>query len=661
MRTDMMIRERERPAKGKTSLRGSRAGEIARGNRTRYEYVRQRAHLAYCEGAKKCERFFLGRGLGGGQWEEEVEAELEAEGRKAIEINEIFETVCSSVGYQISNRADISFRPRGEGADDEKAALLSKLVMQIADQCRLHWKETEVFTDGLIQQRGYFDIRLSFDNNILGEIAVEVDDPLDCIPDPDAKTYDPDGWADYTKTRWLTLDEIEAMYGEKARKAVEERHHEGERDFGEDEDEAQRNKFGAEEYGVIGGLEDYRKDGDGVMRVRVIDRQHWKVVRSRVLVYPTGDVRIADNLDEERIQFIINTRDAMLIERPQRRVRWTVSTMLDVLIHDDWSPYEHFTVVPFFPYFRRGITRGQVDNLIDPQEMLNKAVSQHTHIVNSAANSGWEVEQNSLTNMSTDDLEQDGAKTGLVIEYAKGAQKPEKIKPNEVPRGVDALADMGSRKIKGISGVTDAMRGHGGTNQSGIAIQSQQYAAQMALALPLDNLAKTRHMVAERIKKIVQVYMTEPQIIRISETLPNGKKVTREEIANDIGDDGSLINDLTIGIYDTVITEQPTQVTFQNSQFEAADKLKERGVNIPDEFMVRYSPLADKTELMEAIRAQAESQSKLSELEEAKALLARAQATAKNIEALFSASRTSQSLQPLLRFSGGVCESAATG
>ena len=157
----------------------------------------------------------------GEQWSAEDKALLDAEGRPYYEFNELMPSVNSAVGYQIQNRMDIAFRPRGGASDMEKATILSKVVMQIADQNKLHWKETQVFSDGLIEQRGYFDIRMNFDKNIKGDIDVAFLDPRDVIPDPDAKSYDPASWADVTVSRWLLLDEIEERYGRPARDAAE--------------------------------------------------------------------------------------------------------------------------------------------------------------------------------------------------------------------------------------------------------------------------------------------------------------------------------------------------------------------------------------------------------------------------------------------------------
>ena len=67
----------------------------------------------------------------------------------------------------------------------------------------------------MIQQRGYFDVRMDFDDSTGGEIRVSVEDPMDVIPDPDAKHYAPASWSDVIKTSWQSLDEIEGEYGKK--------------------------------------------------------------------------------------------------------------------------------------------------------------------------------------------------------------------------------------------------------------------------------------------------------------------------------------------------------------------------------------------------------------------------------------------------------------
>ena len=98
--------------------------------------------------------------------------------------------------------------------------------------------------------------------------------------------------------------------------------------------------------------------------------------------------------------------------------------------------------------------------------MLNKVYSQILHTVNTTANSGWKVEEASLVNMDVEDLEQNGAQTGLVIEYKAGRAPPEKIEPNTVPTGLKDLVTSGVDLIRLISGVSETFQGGKGTEVS---------------------------------------------------------------------------------------------------------------------------------------------------------------------------------------------------
>lgn len=632
-----------RPSKSKTLDEAA----IARANWDRYEYVDDRGHRNYCERAKRLEDLYMG---GGSQWRAADRAKMETEGRYPIEINEVLDAVNTILGFQINNRVDVALTPKRE-ASTLKAEKMSKVLMKVKDDLNFTQLESEMFADGLIQQRGYLDLRVRYDENLNGEPALELLDPLDVIPDPDAKGYDPDSWGDVTVTRWLTGDEIEATYGEEKRREVEESFGPdiGEEDFGNDLDDAEeRNRFGDDlpeaEVADVGYF-DAKEVRTRIPRFRVIDRQYWKMSPGTLIgVWPTGDIRILEDMKPENIAKL-RTEGVITLRRPRRRIRWTVSTNT-VLLHDDWSPYSHFTIIPFFPLFRRGKTRGMVDNLEGPQELLNSTVSTVNQIVRSTANSGYFVEQNSLSNMRTEDLEFEGARNGVVIEYKKGFKEPKKIEPNPVPQGVAELASFASEKIKGVSGMTDAMRGQGGKNQSGLAGQVQQFAAQLSSAPILDNLARSRRIFVRNLIEQLQQTLTEPQVMLITETDPFGNKQYKPLHINQLDPQDGDLFDPTSGEYDYAITDQPAHVTFQNSQFDQSMRMKDAGIAIPDWVPVKHSNLTDKAEILEDMRgpktdpvADAQAKKLLADAE-----LSRARAVAVSVEAQYSSVTSAQLL-----------------
>lgn len=612
-------------------------------NWLRYTYGRDRGHYEYMALAKWCERMYLG---GGRQWSAEDKKILHDQKRPAYEFNEIMPAINSAVGYQIQNRMDIAYKPRGSG-DHETAVSLSKIVKAIADTERLHWKETQVYSDGMIQQRGYFDVRMDFANNVMGDISVSVMDPIDVVPDPDAKSYDPETWTDVIITRWLTKGEIEGLYGKDAAAKAEKEEHEDDEDFGEvDGEDVERNKFGRED-NTQTYYDAYSADKKGTYaRYRVIERQmaEHNLVEC-IISAETGDVFTRATLSEEQVADLM-AKGGQVAKRVRKQIRWIVTTNT-VELHNKISPYDCFTIVPYFAYFRRGQTAGMVDNAIGPQEALNKAVSQYIHIVNTSANSGWVVEENSLTNMRTEDLKTQGAMTGLVIEHKKGTTAPSKIQPNQVPAGIDRMIDRATAALKSVT-VPDAMRGvSDSAGESGVLYQSKQFAAQQGLAVPLDNLAFTRHMLANRILNLIQRYYDSYRVFRITEVDPITGKETDATIEINKFDPitGNYLNDVTVGKYDTVITEVPMQVTFENSQFEQAMAMREKGINIPDPTVIRYSNLADKQEIIEAMEGantpdpEKEAKAELIKAQTQKTL---AQATSEKVKTQYSGIQTAQ-------------------
>ena len=293
--------------------------------------------------------------------------------------------------------------------------------------------------------------------------------------------------------------------------------------------------------------------------------------------------------------------DLGIVKKLTRKIRWTVSAD-SVLLFDDWSPYSFFTVVPYFPYFRRGRPIGMVRNLLSPQEQYNKVASQELHIVNTTANSGWIVQKGSLgAGMTVDELEKKGAKTGLIIEYNPGFEAPEKIQPNQIPTGLDRIGLKSAQNIKEISGVSDALLGMDGAEVSGIAIQAKQARGQIQLQVPLDNLARTRQFLARNILKLIQTYYTEERIIQVTrDDLPG--KPREQMIVNERDISGRIINDLTLGEYDIVITSMPARDVFNDSQFAEALELRAAGVAIPDDIIIDYSNLSRKAELATRLR-----------------------------------------------------------
>ena len=551
-------------------LSGEEENRICRNQWDRYKRARDNGHLEYIDIAQKCDSFYRGD-----QWDQMDIAALDEEGRPALTINTILPTVNTVIGEQSTRRMDINFKPR-RNADEETAVVLNKLFKQIGDNNKLDWIESQVFTDGLIQDRGYFDIRMDFDDHMEGEIRIKAKDPLDILIDPDAKEWDPATWDEIFETRWMTTDEIEEIYGQKKADKLRIIAENGS-SFGLDSVEYEEQRYGE----VNNGLE-YREDATSdpeevgaVRAIRVIERQHRKLMMCEFYVDPqTGDMReVPMEWSKSKKEKFSRDFDLGIIEKLVKKVRWTV-TADKVVLHDDWSPYSDFTIVPYFPYWRRGRPFGMVRNLLSPQEQLNKISSQELHIVNTTANSGWMVESGSLVGMTADDLEE---------------------------HGLDRIAQKAALNVKEISGISDAMLGSDNPEVSGVAIRAKQERGALMIQVPLDNLTKTRQYLAENMLGLIQRFYTEERVIQVTNE-EDPMKPREPMVINEMTAEGGIINDLTLGEYDVIVGTAPARDNFDDIQFAQALELKQMGVPIPDDVIIEYSNLQRKNELARRIR-----------------------------------------------------------
>jgi hypothetical protein len=256
-------------------------------------------------------------------------------------------------------------------------------------------------------------------------------------------------------------------------------------------------------------------------------------------------------------------------------------------------------IVPYFPYFRYGNTIGLVENLLDPQELLNKSSSQELHIVNTTANSGYKVRSGAMTNMSIEELEERGAETGLVIEVNGDPEKDVvKIQPNNVPQGLDRVSFKAEDHIDKISGVNASMKGEDREDVSAKAIQAKKKSGSTNLVKPMDSLTRTDFIVARNVLDLIQEFMTTEQVMTIVKDSTTGE--TEQFTVNQMDPaSGEIANDLTVGEYGIVVTSVPHRESLEDSEFEQMVTLRtEVGIKIPDAQIIAASRLRNKLEII---------------------------------------------------------------
>lgn len=569
--------------------------QIARDNTARFQSAEKSGHKEFVTNAKLYNDFYSGE-----QWDPADKSRLDREGRPALTLNLILSTVSAIVGEQLDRKIDVTFTSSGGGSDDTAFALNALTKTILAANC-YNDVEEDAFADGIITNRGFVDVRMDFSKNLRGDIKITCEDPIDVIIDPEAKSSDSTTWNEVFISRWLSTDQVAGLYGEDKAEKI--------RVLGGIDSPGNDDNFDYFEqtYGGEANVVESEEDARSIRRVRVIERQHYVPCKQKFLVdLRTGDMRpLPYDVNPDEAEAFAEQYGMGIHEQVSRRVRMTTSCS-DVLLSDDWSIYRSFTLVPYFPYFRRGNPFGVVKNLIDPQRLLNKTSSQELHIVNTTANSGWVVEDNSLVDMDSDDLAARGAETGLVLTYRRGHNPPEKIQPNQIPTGIDRISQKASSTIREISAINAAMIGTDTSDRSGTARNASISQGQTQVSVVLSNLRRMRRSVAIKLLELIQDFYTETRYFdAIPEQMFGGPAAgdnPQQMVINGVDDDGNILNDVSIGNYDIIIGHAPVAGTVQQIQLEEATRLRELGVAIPDHVLVGYSGLNHKRELSEFLK-----------------------------------------------------------
>ncbi len=536
--------------------------------------------------AKKAYDFAEGR-----QWSEDELRKMV--GRPALTFNIVAPIIRLVLGYHRNNRTDTMFSPGQDTlSSDTVADVLGKLVKQMAIACGQEYVDTEVFLDGITGGRGWFRTLLDFSRNDLGECITKAFDPFAVYPDPDADTYNLNESAAYMQTsKYTSIDEIEGTYGKAVAELVRpwtlgqtplapvtsmivNDEVTPVRFFGQREDTDYWDNF----YSMMGDFVDrHRKT------IRLIETEYKVREPRNVLIdLETGDSQVCpEDWGPDKIQKAILYGEMVgnplvVQKRMVERLHWT--TMVgDLILYDAPSFYEGYTLTGYFPYFRRGVTRGMVEDLIDPQLEKNKRRSARIETEARTANGGWIHHESALDPTQERRLQKFGSRPGFTLKW-KGEKEPKQIQPSHENMGQKRLEADADEDIRRISGQNEAALGQDDNRAtSGRAILARQSQAATSVQMYMDNFKRSKHIDAIRKLDIIQHYYTEQRIYRIDGDDGKFEPIVINQVLQDPASVGKrILNDVTVGKYSVVIDDAPLSATFKAAQFDEMMALVEK-------------------------------------------------------------------------------------
>ncbi len=554
-----------------------------------YRWIRAlKPHQEWATIAKQSVEF-----LEGDQWSPEDKAILRQMRRSCLTLNSIAPLFRLVMGYQSGNRMDVNFVPTSDSPSSEDVAtILNNIFKSESGRVGLKYTDTDVFADGLSTGRGFWDIGVNFNDNELGEIEYHAADPFSKYVDPDCSHYnlddDKNGAAYVQDSVWTNIDSINSKFGSDAAYAVQNilspSYQSNILSYLGDFEVSPKRYFGAyaDDKDFADWTDVYYADfiDNQAKQVRILSSEYKiETIAPCFIDLETGDKEIIPKEWIEKPEIIDKVmayaekrgNPLKIKNRPIKRIRKTV-TCGDVLLFDDWSMHNSYSTIGYYPYFRRGKTRGMIDDLIDPQREKNKKRSVMTDILNRNANSGWMYPENSLDNEQEENLRMFGSAPGINIKFKESAEgkdnRPRRIEPGQYPQGLDRLEEKNSEDLNQISGINQSALGQLDTVQSGRAIEARQRQAVLSIQMYSDNFARSKEYQGRKSLDIFQKFYTENRIFRIMgedsnlATYEINKKM--EAGMNSI----TRMNDITIGKYSVMVDEVPISASFKQAQFE---------------------------------------------------------------------------------------------
>ena len=249
-----------------------------------------------------------------------------------------------------------------------------------------------------------------------------------------------------------------------------------------------------------------------------------------------------------------------------------------------WAYYE--PQIPYFPWRVQGVVRG----LRDSQYLYNRSRITMLDVQESQINSGWVYKENALVNPK--DVFMSGQGKGLALKAEAQITDVQRIEPPQIPPSMIQLSEFLGNEISQVSGVNEELLGSADDDKAGVLSMMRQGAGLTTLQCLFDNLDRAQKMLGDIHVDMIQANWTPGKVARILGEEPSEQFYNR-----------------AFGKYDSVVEECSLTATQRQQTFKTALYLKEIGIPIPTEFLIKNMSIPNKDELIEQIQAIEKQQS----------------------------------------------------
>jgi len=494
----------------------------------------------------------------GDQWDEQSVRQRELDGRPCLTNNNIPAIIHQVVNDVRQNRQSIHVHPVSEGANQEVAEVIEGLIRHIEYDSGADAAYDTALDSAASIGFGFFRLTteycnpLSFDQDMK---IKRVRNPFTIYLDPTAE--EPDG--------------SDARFGFVTTKMPKS---EFERDY--------PNKDPSIDYLAKGVGDDENWLGEDFVR---ICEYYWIEEKpDKLILLSNGKAQLQSDKTPlpAGVQPVMEGGKIKARDTLTRKVMWAKLTAKEVLdkveVPFDW--------IPIFPVYGDEIdldgkvTRsGIIRPAKDPAKMYNYWLTAATEEIALRTKAPFIGAMGQFEGVE-EDWAAANVKAFPYLEYnpvtieGNLAPAPQRQAPADVPSGFIAMAGLARDNVKAVTGIYDASLGNRSNETSGIAIKARQHQGDVGNFHYSDNLTRTmKHLGRVVVSGIPKIYDSQ-RTLRILGVDGQAKQVEVNTPKPEIDEMGqavqTVLNDLTVGEYDVIVTTGPAYNTLRQ---EAADSM----------------------------------------------------------------------------------------
>ena len=309
----------------------------------------------------------------------------------------------------------------------------------------------------------------------------------------------------------------------------------------------------------------------------------------------TGEVMEWRSNDEDRLKEFLRRFPQVVVND---QTIPTVSLAIVVqgkVFYNGETLSDKYPFIPVFGYFRPDLPgmssriQGMVRGLRDPQYLYNRTRLNQLDMLESVPTTGLIYKEDAL--VDPDEAFMTGQGRAVAIKSTAQMSDVQQIIPPQVPPSMLQLSDVLSQELQQISGVNEELLGSAVDDKAGILSMLRQSAGLTTLQGLFDSLDRSQKLLGSLLVEIIQNNFTHGKIKRILAEEPT------QEFYNK-----------NFGKYDCVIEDGIDTATQKQMAFSQMLHLKEMGIPIPDDAIMKNITVENKKDILESMQVTSEKQ-----------------------------------------------------